>query len=70
MPLRLPPRRFRPAKQKNLIPMKIFFVCIAFSLLTSSLTGLYMSYKFIRNRLLVSVCLAGGIVVPLLLLLV
>ena len=32
--------------QKSHLPMKIFFLLVAVSLLISSLTGLYMSYKW------------------------
>ncbi len=56
-----------PAKTKNLIPMKIFFLFVSVSLLTSTITGLYMSYKYIRNKRLVTACLAAGIILPVLL---
>ncbi|RXH56205.1 PepSY domain-containing protein [Granulicella sibirica] len=58
-----------PQKVHNLIPMKVFFVIVAFGLLFSTLTGLYMSYKYTRSRFTVTVVLLAGVVVPLLLLL-
>jgi hypothetical protein len=39
-------------------------------LFTSTATGIYMSYKFNRNRRLVSLTLAAGVIIPPLLLLV
>ena len=56
-----------PTKTKNLLPMKIFFLFVAVSLLTSTVTGLYMSYRYIRNKMLVTACLTAGIVLPILL---
>jgi hypothetical protein len=52
-------------KPKNLLPMKIFFLFVSLSLLTSTVTGLYMSY--IRNKRLVTACLAAGVIIPILL---
>jgi hypothetical protein len=54
--------------QKSHLPMKIFFLLVAIGLFTSTLTGIYMSYKFTRNKLVVTVLLVAGIIVPLLLL--
>jgi hypothetical protein len=56
-----------PAKKKNLWPMKIFFAVVSVSLLLSTLTGLYMSYKYVRNKKLVTACLIAGLVIPILL---
>jgi uncharacterized iron-regulated membrane protein len=54
--------------EKTHLPMKIFFLLVAIGLLISTLTGIYMSYKFIRNRLIVTALLLAGIIVPLILL--
>ncbi len=54
--------------QKSHLPMKIFFLLVAIGLFTSTLTGIYMSYKFMRSRLVVTALLIAGIIVPLLLL--
>ena len=55
-------------KQKQHLPMKIFFLVVAVGLLTSTVTGIYMSYKYERNWLLVTGTLVAGVVVPVLLL--
>jgi hypothetical protein len=55
-------------KQKQHLPMKIFFLAVAVGLLTSTATGVYMSYKYERNKLLVTGTLLAGVLVPLLLL--
>jgi hypothetical protein len=55
-------------KQKQHLPMKIFFLVVAVGLLTSTVTGVYMSYVYERNRLLVTGTLLAGVLVPLVLL--
>ena len=55
--------------KKNLLPMKIFFALVSISLCLSTLTGLYMAYRYSRRPLLVSSILIAGVVVPLVLLL-
>ncbi|OOG64751.1 hypothetical protein B0E46_04895 [Rhodanobacter sp. B04] len=55
--------------KKNLLPMKIFFVVVSLGLLLSTLTGIYMAYRYSRKPRLISSVLVAGIVVPLLLLL-
>jgi hypothetical protein len=54
--------------EKSHLPMKIFFLLVAIGLFTSTLTGIFMSYKFTRNRLLVTALLFAGVIVPLILL--
>ena len=54
--------------QKSHLPMKIFFLLVAIGLFTSTLTGIYMSYKFVRNKLIVTAVLLAGILIPILLL--
>ncbi len=56
-------------RKKNLLPMKIFFALVSISLCLSTLTGLYMAYRYSRRPLLVSGILLAGVVVPSLLLL-
>jgi hypothetical protein len=58
-----------PQPKHNLLPMKYFFLLVAVGLFTSTLTGLYMSYKYARGKLGVTLSLAAGIAIPLLLLL-
>ena len=64
-----PPAPAAPVRKQNLYPMKIFFGIVAFGLLASTLTGLYMSYTYTRNKLAITGTLLAGIVIPLLLLL-
>ena len=55
-------------KQKQHLPLKIFFLVASLGLFTSTLTGIYMTYKYDRNKLLVTGLLIAGVVVPLILL--
>ena len=57
----------RPAQKKHLL-MKIFFLVVSVGLLISTMTGIYMAYRYNRSKLIVTVLLAAGIVVPLALL--
>jgi hypothetical protein len=57
----------KPPKPAHL-PMKLFFVLVALSLASSTLSGIFMAYKYERSKLLVTGLLLAGIVVPLLLL--
>ena len=54
--------------QKSHLPMKIFFLLVSIGLFASTLTGIFMAYKFNRNKLVVIGLLLAGIIVPLLLL--
>lgn len=54
-------------KEQQHLPLKIFFLMVALGLLSSTVTGIYMSYKYERNKVLVTGTLAAGVVVPLLL---
>jgi hypothetical protein len=54
-------------KPHNALPLKIFFLLVAIGLFASTLTGLYMSYKYIRNRSLITAILLAGIILPILL---
>lgn len=54
-------------KQRQHLPMKIFFLAVSLGLFTSTLTGIYMSYKYNRNTALVTGVLVAGVIVPLLL---
>jgi len=47
--------------------LKIFFLLVAIGLFISTISGIYMSYKYIRNRVLITALLLGGIVIPVLL---
>jgi hypothetical protein len=53
------------SKPHNPLPLKIFFLLVSIGLFTSTLTGLYMSYRYIRNRLLITALLIAGVVLPI-----
>ena len=59
-----------PEKTHNPLPLKIFFLIVAVGLFTSTLTGIYMSYKYVRNTSLVTVVLVAGAVIPIVLVLI
>jgi len=48
--------------------MKLFFALVAVGLVLSTLTGIYMSYRYSRRPKLVSSILLAGVLVPLALL--
>jgi hypothetical protein len=54
-------------KSHNPLPLKYFFLLVSIGLFVSTLSGLYMSYKYIRNRPLITMILLAGIIVPVLL---
>lgn len=51
----------------NTLPMKIFFLIVSVGLAASTVSGLYMSYKYSRNKLISAVLLLLGIFVPIVL---
>jgi hypothetical protein len=57
------------AKKHNALPLKIFFLLVSISLFTSTLSGIFMAYKFTRNKLGVTVLLVLGAVIPVLMIL-
>jgi uncharacterized iron-regulated membrane protein len=54
--------------QKSHLPMKIFFLLVSIGLFTSTLTGLYMAYKYNSNKLVVTALVIAGILIPIALL--
>lgn len=64
-----PPAMSAPEKVHTLWPMKIFFLVASVGLFFSTLTGVYMAYRYARRQMPISLTLLAGIVVPLLLLL-
>jgi hypothetical protein len=56
------------SKQKQHLPLKIFFLVVAVGLLTSTVTGIYMAYRYERNWILVTGTLVSGVVMPVVLL--
>ncbi|ADW68205.1 hypothetical protein [Granulicella tundricola] len=49
------------------LPLRIFFLIVCVGLFTSTITGLIMSYKYVRNKTLITVTLIAGVVIPILL---
>ena len=47
------------------LPLKGFFLVVSAGLCTSAITGLYMSYKYCRNKVLLAILFIAGIVVPI-----
>lgn len=58
-----PPQQQGP----NSMPLKIFFLLVSMGLVSSTLTGLYMSWKYNRNVPLLATLFVAGIAVPVLL---
>ena len=56
------------SKRQMHLPLKIFFLLVALGLFTSTLTGIYMAYKYERSKLLVTALLLVGAITPMLLL--
>ncbi len=54
-------------KPKGHLPLKIFFLLVSIGLFISTLTGIYMAYKFNRKKSVISVLLLAGVAAPLLL---
>jgi len=53
-------------KQSFHWPLKLFFGLVAIGLFTSTLTGLYMAWKYTRNKALVAAVFVAGAIIPLL----
>ncbi len=49
------------------LPMKIFFLLVSVGLFVSTISGIYMSYKYVRNRVMVAVLLVFGTLIPIVL---
>lgn len=59
-----------PPEQKSTWPLKLFVLALAAGLCLSSLTGLYIALSNPRSRVQVGLTLAGGVLLPLLLVMV
>jgi hypothetical protein len=55
------------APTHNALPMKIFFLIVGIGLFVSTMTGLYMSFTYVRSKWLLGVSVLAGIVIPVLL---
>ena len=63
-------RRLPSCHWRHPLPLKIFFLLVSIGLVTSSLTGIYMTFLYKRNAGVIIGLLAAGIVVPIVLLFV
>jgi hypothetical protein len=52
------------ARVHHPLPMKLFFLVVSIALFLSTLTGIYMSYKYMRDRRVVTALLVLGVVIP------
>jgi hypothetical protein len=57
-----------PPKALQHLPEKIFFGLVAIGLFTSTVTGLYMAWKYTRRKLVIVAVFLAGLVIPILLL--
>ncbi|HTJ30023.1 MAG TPA: hypothetical protein VL346_05965 [Acidobacteriaceae bacterium] len=55
-------------RPKSHLALKIFFLIVSIGLFLSTVTGIYMSYKYTRRAWLITTLLLAGVVLPLLLL--
>ena len=55
-------------KLHNALPLKLFFLLVSIGLFISSISGLYMSYRYSRNRSVITALLIAGTLLPLALL--
>ncbi len=59
-----------PQLKHHPLPLKIFFLLVCILLVTSTLTGIAMAYKYRRGSLVIAGLLLAGIVIPLVLIVV
>lgn len=59
-----------PAPQHNPLPLKIFFLLVSISLFISTFSGVYMAYKYARNKLVITTLIILGTVIPVLMVLI
>jgi hypothetical protein len=48
------------------VPLKIFFLLVSVSLVLSTASGIYMSYRLTQRKAMITIVLAAGIFLPLL----
>jgi hypothetical protein len=59
-----------PMPTHNPLPLKIFFLLVAIGLCISTITGVYMSWKYTRNRTAILALLLAGIIIPVTMILI
>lgn len=65
-----PPPQAQTVPVRHPLPLKIFFLLVSIGLLTSTVTGIYMSFLYKRNAGLVVALLLAGVAIPVVLLFV
>ncbi|OJV42619.1 MAG: hypothetical protein BGO25_09955 [Acidobacteriales bacterium 59-55] len=55
------------SKPHNAMPLKLFFLVVSVGLFTSTVSGIYMSYRYVRNKPLVTSLLIAGTILPIVL---
>lgn len=51
--------------KRHPLPLKIFFLLVSIGLFTSTLTGIYMSYRYHRSPALITALLTAGALIPI-----
>jgi uncharacterized iron-regulated membrane protein len=54
-----------PRGQHNPLPLRVFFLIVGLSLFTSTVSGLYLAWKYRRDRIVLAVLLLAGILAPI-----
>ncbi len=52
-------------KPHNALPLKVFFLLVSVGLFTSTVSGIYMSYRYARNKPLITSLLIAGTIIPI-----
>lgn len=60
-----PQKKHDSVLKHGTLPMKIFFLVVSIGLFLSTLTGLYMSYTYCRNKVSLTAILLAGVVIPI-----
>ncbi len=55
------------AKAPSALPLKLFFALVSLGLLISTLSGLYMAYRYTRHPLRITAILLAGVAAPIVL---
>lgn len=64
------PRSSQQAPRRHPLPLKIFVAVVALALALSSLSGLYMAWRYTRHAWRIAAIFLAGIIVPVLLALI
>lgn len=60
-----PQKKHDSVPKRNTLPMKIFFLVVSIGLSFSTLTGLYMSFMYCRNKVNLTAILLAGVAIPI-----